>query len=165
MFTCQNKKLGAVSIRYPRGRGFNRKWKNDFKEIEIGKGQKLIDGKEIAIISIGHVSNFAIEASKVLKPELEVSVYDMRFLKPYDEEMLHDAFSKHKHIISVEDGTVIGGLGSLLTEFKNEHNYTSKIHILGIPDEFIEHGTPSELYALCGYDATGIIYTIKSIEN
>jgi 1-deoxy-D-xylulose-5-phosphate synthase len=165
MFTCQNKKLGAVSIRYPRGRGFNRKWQNEFEEVEIAKGQKLIQGKDIAIVSIGHVSNFALEAASALKPELEVSVYDMRFLKPYDKEMLHDAFTNHKHIISVEDGTVIGGLGSLLSDFKNEYNYTSEIHILGIPDKFIEHGTPSELYALCGYDVNGIISTIKNIEN
>jgi len=165
MFTCQSKKLGAVSIRYPRGRGFNRKWQNVFEEIEIGKGQKLVEGKDIAIVSIGHVSNFALEAASALKPEIQASVYDMRFLKPYDEEMLHEAFTKHKHIVSVEDGTIIGGLGSLLSDFKNEHNYTSEIHILGIPDKFIEHGTPSELHALCGYDANGIISTIKNIEN
>ena len=163
IYTCQKRRLGAVSIRYPRGRGNNINWKNEFQEIEIGKGNKLIEGKEIAIVSIGHVSNFAIEAAEKLKSEANISVYDMRFLKPYDEDMLHEVFSKHKYIISVEDGTIIGGLGSLLTEFKNEHNYSAEVHLLGIPDVFIEHGKPSELHAICGYDTSGIISKIKSL--
>jgi len=163
IYTCQKRKLGAVSIRYPRGRGYNVNWRNKFEEVEIGKGNKLIEGNEIAIVSIGHVSNFALEAAEKLKLEINVSVYDMRFLKPYDIDMLHDVFSKHSHIISVEDGTIIGGLGSLLVEFKNEHNYSSEVHILGIPDVFIEHGKPSELHAICGFDTNGIISKIKSI--
>lgn len=165
MYTCQLKDVGAAAIRYPRGRGVNTDWRNKFEEIEIGKAKELRKGKDIAIVSIGHVSNFAIDAANQLQDEMSIGVYDMRFLKPYDEEMLHQVFSNYKHIISVEDGTIIGGLGSLLTEFKNMHNYSSSISMLGIPDKFIEHGKPAELYAICGYDTNGIISTIKNIKQ
>lgn len=163
MYTCQLKSCGPVSIRYPRGRGFNSDWRNEFEEVEIGKGRKLREGKEIAIVGIGHVSNFAMQAAEQLADEIDVAVYDMRFLKPYDSEMLHEVFKNHKYVISVEDGTIVGGLGSLLTEFKNEYAYTSKIALLGIPDQFIEHGKPEELHAICGYDSHGIASTVKNM--
>ena len=165
LYTCQKKNLGAVAIRYPRGRGFNTNWKNDFQEVEIGKGKELKSGKDIAIISIGHVSNFAMQAAEILKEEANVGVYDMRFLKPYDSELLHKVFSEYKYIISVEDGTVVGGLGSLLTEYKNQFLFKNNISILGIPDQFIEHGKPSELHAICGYDTNGIVSEVKRIIN
>jgi 1-deoxy-D-xylulose-5-phosphate synthase len=157
MYTAQLKAIGPAAIRYPRGRGNNLNWENVMEEIAIGKGRILKTGKDIAIVSIGYVGNDALSVALSLETEsVKVGVYDMRFLKPYDEEMLHNIFQNYKAIISLEDGTVVGGLGSLLTEFKNCHSYTTDIHLLGIPDHFIEHGKPSELYALCGYDAVGI---------
>ncbi len=166
LYTCQSKNIGPASIRYPRGRGFNVDWKNDFEIMPIAKGRRLREGKDIAIVSIGHVGNFAMQAIDTLSENNNnIGLYDMRFIKPFDETMLHEVFTQYKHIISVEDGTVVGGLGSLLTEFKNQHNYTNKIHILGIPDKFIEHGKPNELYALCGYDTQGIVNEIKKIQK
>lgn len=164
MFTCQSKEIGPASIRYPRGRGVNLNWRNEFKLVEIGKGRKLRDGEDIAIVSIGHVGNFAMEAIEELNDNT-IALYDMRFLKPVDIELLHSVFKKHKYIISVEDGTVIGGLGTMLSEFKTGHNYDNEIHILGIPDHFIEHGSPKELYDICGYDKAGIINEIKKIQK
>ncbi|OYT12571.1 MAG: 1-deoxy-D-xylulose-5-phosphate synthase [Bacteroidetes bacterium 4572_112] len=163
LYTCQKYDLGTTSIRYPRGRGFNIDWQNEYRDVEIGKGRELMIGDDVAIVSIGHVGNFAMQAATQLKNIANIGVYDMRFLKPYDAEMLHKIFKNYKNIISVEDGTVIGGLGSLLTEFKNLHNYTNKISVLGIPDQFVEHGKPSELYAICGYDVNGIIAEVKKV--
>ncbi len=163
LYSCQKNDLGTVSIRYPRGRGFNANWKNKMQEVEIGKGRELLSGDDIAIVTIGHVGNFAMQAAEKLSSISKVGVYDMRFLKPYDADLLHKVFKQYKNIISVEDGTVIGGLGSLLTEFKNLHNYTNHISILGIPDQFVEHGKPAELHAICGYDTNGIISEVKKL--
>ncbi|MCD4683979.1 MAG: 1-deoxy-D-xylulose-5-phosphate synthase [Bacteroidales bacterium] len=164
MYTAQLPGSGTFSIRYPRGRGFLSEWKTDFKKLEIGKGQKLRDGKDIAIISIGIVGNFAMEAATQLeKEEIETAIYDMRFLKPIDEEILHQVFKNHKKIITVEDGTITGGLGSAVIEFKNEYNYSVTVKRLGIPDKFIAQGTPEELYHICGYDADGIKKAVLEI--
>ncbi len=163
LYTCQKKDLGPTSIRYPRGRGYNLDWKNNYEEVQIGKGRELLAGDNIAIVSIGHVGNFAVQAAKQVKDITKVGVYDMRFLKPYDSEMLHKIFKNYDSIITVEDGTVIGGLGSLLSEFKNMHKYTNSIKVLGIPDQFIEHGKPAELHAICGFDVNGIISEIKNV--
>ena len=119
----------------------------------------------MAVVSIGHVSNFAMQAADQLQDEANVGVYDMRFLKPYDSELLHKIFTNYKYIISVEDGTIVGGLGSLLTEFKNQNSYNANIKLLGIPDQFIEHGKPNELYAICGYDTNAIVSEIRKIIN
>ncbi len=163
LYTCQKKDLGPTSIRYPRGRGYNLDWKNNYEEVQIGKGRELLAGDNIAIVSIGHVGNFAVQAAKQVKDITKVGVYDMRFLKPYDSEMLHKIFKNYDSIITVEDGTVIGGLGSLLSEFKNMHKYTNSIKLLGIPDQFIEHGKPAELHAICGFDVNGIVSEIKNV--
>ena len=163
LYTCQKYDLGTTSIRYPRGRGFNVDWKNELEGIEIGKAKELINGEDIAVVTIGHVGNYALQAAEEVKEIAKIGVYDMRFLKPYDSDMLTYVFENYKHIISVEDGTVVGGLGSLLTEFKNLNNYTNTISILGIPDQFIEHGKPSELQAICGYDKNGIVEEIKKL--
>ncbi len=163
LYTCQKKDLGPTSIRYPRGRGYNLDWKNNYEEVQIGKGRELLAGDNIAIVSIGHVGNFAMQAAKQVKNIAKVGVYDMRFLKPYDSEMLHNVFKNYDSIITVEDGTVIGGLGSLLSEFKNMHKYTNSIKLLGIPDQFIEHGKPAELHAICGFDVNGIVSEIKNV--
>jgi len=144
-------------IRYPRGEGVMPEWKTEMKEIEIGKGRKLKDGKDIAILSLGHPGNFAAAAIRDLKADgLNPAHYDMRFAKPLDETLLHEVFSRFDKIITVEDGTVVGGFGSAVLEFMNTNHYKAEIKILGIPDRLVEHGTPKELHRECGYDAQGI---------
>ncbi|MGB3005407.1 MAG: 1-deoxy-D-xylulose-5-phosphate synthase [Chitinophagaceae bacterium] len=151
-------------IRYPRGEGVMPEWKTEMKEIEIGKGRKLKDGKDIAILSLGHTGNFAASAIRDVKDDgLNPAHYDMRFVKPLDEELLHEVFGKYQKIITVEDGTVVGGFGSAILEFMNEHNYKAEIKILGIPDRLVEHGTPKELHRECGYDAEAIAEAIREM--
>jgi 1-deoxy-D-xylulose-5-phosphate synthase len=162
MYTAQleSTKLPFV-IRYPRGEGVMPEWKTEMKEIEIGKGRKLKDGKDITILSLGHPGNFAASAIRDLKNDgLNPAHYDMRFVKPLDEAMLHEVFSKFDKIITVEDGTIVGGFGSAVLEFMNEHNYKAEIKMLGIPDRLVEHGTPKELQRECGYDAEAIKETV-----
>jgi 1-deoxy-D-xylulose-5-phosphate synthase len=164
MYTAQAKNHGPFAIRYPRGRGVNTNWRNSFEELPIGKGRIVQQGNDLAIISIGHVGNFALEAAERLHAEgIEIRVVDMRFLKPVDEELLHDTLKRYDRIITVEDGTVVGGLGSLVAEFISQHGYKNKLKILGIPDRFIDHGKPAELYRECGYDAEGIYSAVKNI--
>ena len=144
-------------IRYPRGEGVMPEWKTEMKEIKIGTGRKLKDGTDLAILSFGHPGNFAAAAIRDLKNDgLNPAHYDMRFAKPLDEEMLHEVFNKFEKIITVEDGTVVGGFGSAVLEFMNEHKYKAEIKMLGIPDHLVEHGTPKELHRECGYDAQAI---------
>jgi 1-deoxy-D-xylulose-5-phosphate synthase len=158
MYTAQleTTKLPFV-IRYPRGEGVLSEWRKPMEEITIGKGRKLKDGKDIAILSFGHPGNFAAAAIRNLKGEgITPAHYDMRFAKPLDKELLHDALSTYSKIITVEDGTIIGGFGTAVTEFMNEHGYKNDVHILGIPDRIVEHGTLKELHKECGYDAEAI---------
>lgn len=158
MYTAQleSTKLPFV-IRYPRGEGVMPEWKTEMKEIKIGTGRKIKEGNDIAILSLGHPGNFAAAAIRDLKNDgVNPAHYDMRFAKPLDEEMLHEVFRKFEKIITVEDGTVVGGFGSAVLEFMNEHNYKAEIKILGIPDRLVEHGTPKELHRECGYDAQAI---------
>ena len=165
MYTAQLESTNnPFVIRYPRGEGViadlqkdNMAEKYPFKEITIGTGRKLKEGNDIAILSLGHPGNFVAAAIRDLKNDgLNPAHYDMRFAKPLDEAMLHEVFSKFDKIITVEDGTVVGGFGSAVLEFMNEHNYKAEIKILGIPDRLIEHGTPKELHHECGYDALAI---------
>src|SRR6187551_2090173 len=158
MYTAQldSTKLPFV-IRYPRGEGVMAEWRTEMKTIEVGKGRRLKEGKDIAILSFGHPGNFAATAIRELKNDgINPAHYDLRFAKPLDEVMLHEVFSKFEKIITVEDGTVVGGFGSAVLEFMNEHNYKAEIKILGIPDRLVEHGTPKELHHECGYDAASI---------
>ena len=144
-------------IRYPRGEGVLSEWRTELREIKIGTGRKLKDGKDLAILSLGHPGNFAATAIRELKAEgLDIAHYDMRFAKPLDETLLHEVFNKFDRIITVEDGTVVGGFGSAIVEFMTAHNYTAKIVVLGIPDTIVEHGSPKELHKECGYDAAAI---------
>ncbi|HEX6847741.1 MAG TPA: 1-deoxy-D-xylulose-5-phosphate synthase [Chitinophagaceae bacterium] len=162
MYTAQleSTKLPFV-IRYPRGEGVMPDWKTEMKEIKIGTGRKLKDGNEIAILSFGHPGNFAASAIRDLKNDgLNPAHYDMRFAKPLDEEILQEVFGKFEKVITVEDGTVVGGFGSAVLEFMNAHNYKAAIKILGIPDHLVEHGTPKELHRECGYDAQAIKDTV-----
>ena len=151
-------------IRYPRGEGVMPEWKTTMKEIEIGTGRKLKEGQEIAILSFGHPGNFAAAAIRDVKAEgINPGHYDMRFAKPLDEALLHEVFKKYKKIITVEDGTVVGGFGSAVLEFMSAHSYNATIKMLGIPDHIIEHGTPKELYRECHYDATAIADTLREM--
>lgn len=151
-------------IRYPRGNGVMPEWKTAFETIEIGKGRKLKDGKEIAILSYGHPGNFVQAAIRTLRTEgIDPAHYDMRFAKPIDEALLHEVFSKYNKIITVEDGTVIGGFGSAVLEFMAANNYHAEVKILGVPDSLVEHGTLKELYHECGYDAPAIVECARQL--
>ncbi|HQY11183.1 MAG TPA: 1-deoxy-D-xylulose-5-phosphate synthase [Ferruginibacter sp.] len=165
MFTAQldSTDLPFV-IRYPRGEGVMPEWKTEMKEIQIGKGRKLKDGKDIAILTFGHPGNFAAAAIRDVKAEgINPAHYDMRFVKPLDEEMLHEVFGKYSKLITVEDGTVLGGFGSAILEFMNAHGYNAEVKILGIPDRLVEHGTPRQLYDEIGIDANGIVNAIREM--
>ena len=164
MYTAQlEKNQNPFVIRYPRGEGVMAEWKTPFKEIEIGKGRKLKDGKDLAILTFGHPGNFAASAIRELKNEgIDAAHYDMRFVKPLDENLLHEVFGKFNKIITVEDGTIVGGFGSAVLEFMNAHHYNAEIKMLGIPDKIIEHGTLKELHHECNYDAIAIADTARS---
>jgi len=162
MYTAQQENAGPFSIRYPRGNGVLTDWKRPFKALEIGKGRKICDGEDVAILTIGHVGNFAVEACKELNSEgIHPAHYDLRFVKPLDEALLHDVFKRYKNVITVEDGCLQGGMGSAVLEFMADHNYNSQVVRLGIPDEFIDHGEQPELWALCGFDTNAIITAVK----
>jgi 1-deoxy-D-xylulose-5-phosphate synthase len=165
MYTSQLEKIKSpFVIRYPRGEAVKAEWKTEMKEIKIGTGRKLKDGEEIAILSFGHPGNFAAAAIRDVKPDgINPAHYDMRFVKPLDEKMLHEVFKNYSKIVTVEDGTVKGGFGSAILEFMAEHNYNASIKILGIPDAIIEHGTPKELYNEIGIDANNIAEAIRDM--
>lgn len=164
MFTAQLPNKGPFAIRYPRGNGVMSEWQTTMKEMEVGKGRCIKEGKDIAIISIGHVGNFVVDACTKLEEEnISPAHYDIRFVKPLDEDLLHEVSKRFDRIITVEDGTVVGGLGSAILEFQADHAYHSKIHRLGIPDRFISHGKAAELHKECGYDVEGIVKTAKEI--
>lgn len=164
MYTAQLKNKGPFSIRYPRGRGVMPEWKTPFEEIPVGKGRLVRKGSDIAILSIGHIGNYVVEASKELaKKHIDVAHYDMRFVKPIDKEILHEVGKSFKAVITIEDGTIVGGFGSAVLEFMSENGYSINIKRLGVPDQFIDHGTPQELHRECGFDVEGIIKTVKSM--
>mgnify|MGYP001423560625 FL=1 len=166
MFTSQEKNHGPFSIRYPRGKGVMPKWKTPFKSIEVGTGRKLRSGESIAILSFGHVGNFASEVCNDFDKEgLHIAHYDLRFAKPLDHKMLHEVFENYAHVITVEDGCISGGVGSAVLEFMSDHQYHSSVYRLGIPDEFIEHGTQAQLHSDCGYDKVSIANTVLKIQN
>lgn len=161
MYTAQ---LGSTklpfSIRYPRGQGVMPEWKTEFEEIQLGKARLVREGTDLAILSIGTTGNFAVEAAKKLSSiGIEVEHYDMRFAKPIDTEVLDKVFATHKYIITVEDGCIQGGFGSAVIEYMSDKGYYAQVKRLGIPDEFIEHGTQQELWKECKYDAEAICNT------
>jgi len=166
MFTAQQDNMGPFSIRYPRGKGVMTEWKTPMKAIKVGSGRKLTNGDDIAILSIGHLGNFAQKAISDLKEKgISAAHYDMRFAKPLDETLLHEVFSKFDKVITLEDGAIMGGLGSAILEFMADNKYKSNLTRLGIPDAYIHHGTQQELYADCGFDVEGIKATVlKELE-
>lgn len=164
MFTAQNQNNGPFVIRYPKGPGVTPDWRKALKLLPIGKGRKLRDGSDIAIITIGTVGNFAEEACRLLSNDgIEAAHVDMQFLKPLDEELLHEVFKKFKTVITVEDGAINGGLGSAVLEFMCDNGYSAVVKRLGIPDHFVDHGTLAQLYRECGYDTQGIVDAVKSL--
>ncbi len=164
MYTAQLKDQGPFSIRYPRGNGVMTEWKTPFKEIRIGEGRKVTVGDDVAILTIGHPGNFAQGAIKELNGlGISVAHYDMRFVKPIDEVMLHEVFTKFKHVITVEDGCLMGGFGSAVIEFMVDQKYQAEVVRLGIPDEYVHHGTQEELWSDCGFDTQAIVKAVKDL--
>ncbi|NCU05081.1 MAG: 1-deoxy-D-xylulose-5-phosphate synthase [Chitinophagaceae bacterium] len=165
MYTAQlDSHTLPISIRYPRGEGVMPEWRTEMKEMKIGKGRKLKDGEGIAILSFGHPGNFAASAIRELKNNgINPAHYDMRFAKPIDEELLHEVFAKFDKVVTIEDGTVVGGFGSAVLEFMAAHNYKAEVKIMGIPDALVEHGTPKQLYEEIGIDANGIVKTVREM--
>lgn len=163
MYSAQLPGKGPSVIRYPRGACACTEWRLPFEELKTGKGRQVSAGTETAILTLGHPGNFAIEAVARLQQDgITAAHYDMRFLKPIDEEILHEVFKSYKNVITVEDGTLKGGFGSTVLGFMNNNNYHSKVICLGVPDEFIPHGKLQELYSFCGFDAEGIVKAVKA---
>mgnify|MGYP001363105504 FL=1 len=166
MYTAQQINNGPFTIRYPRGKGVINNWKKEFDLINIGEGRTICEGDEIAILSIGHIGNYVTKAIQKLNEEnIYPSHYDMRFVKPLDEKLLHKILKKHKFILTVEDGCVVGGFGSAVLEFINDNSYHNTVQRLGIPDKIIEHGTQDELYRECNYDDISIYDYSKKMLN
>jgi len=165
MYTAQLDKIKSpVSIRYPRGSSMVMDWQKSFSEIEIGKARLISEGHDIAVLSIGHPGNFVVEASAKLKGEgITVAHYDMRFVSPLDDDLLHKIFTSFDKIITVEDGILKGGFGSAITEFMTDNGYRSDIRRLGIPDYFVEQGTQPELIKECGFDGDSIAAAIREM--
>lgn len=165
MYTAQLESTqNPFVIRYPRGEGVMAEWRTPFQEIQIGTGRKLRDGKDIAILTIGHPGNFAAAAIRELRQYgLQPGHYDMRFVKPIDENLLHEVFANYSKIITVEDGTIVGGFGSAVLEFMAINGYHAQVKMLGIPDRIVEHGTLKELHAECGYDAAAIAVAVQEM--
>ena len=162
MYTAQLPNQGTFVIRYPRGRGVLTDWKCPLEAIEVGRGRKLKDGKDLAVISLGPLGNTAAAAISRIEKEHNVSIahYDLRFLKPLDEDMLHEIAKNFHRIVTVEDGVLKGGMGSAILEFMADNGYTPVVKRIGIVDKFVQHGPVKELYHLCGLDEEGIYDTI-----
>jgi 1-deoxy-D-xylulose-5-phosphate synthase len=164
MFTAQQKNHGTFSIRYPRGQGVTLNWEQPFEKIEIGKSRVIKEGNDIAVLTIGNTGNFVNNIKhRLIDSNIDYAHYDMRFVKPLDTDRLHNVFSKFKNVVTVEDGVVTGGFGSAVLEFMSDNNYSSNVVRLGIPDEFIEHGTPDELHKICNFDSESIFNAIVSV--
>lgn len=163
MFTA-TKFEGPFSIRYPRGQGVMPEWRTPMREIPIGQGRIIKEGEEVAILTMGHIGNYAVTASELLaKDGLNPAHYDMRFVKPLDESLLHEVFGKFKKVITVEDGCLMGGFGSAVLEWMVDNGYAAQVRRLGIPDAIIEHGEQIELHRECGFDPDGIAQAVREM--
>jgi len=167
MYTAQLESTkNPFVIRYPRGQGVKADWKTPMKEIKIGTGRKIKDGEDIAVLSFGHPGNFVAAAIRDVKKEgLNPAHYDLRFVKPLDEKLLHEVFQNYSKVITVEDGTVVGGFGSAILEFMNQFGYKTDIKILGIPDKIIEHASQSQQQHDVGIDAASIAEAIRDMSK
>jgi 1-deoxy-D-xylulose-5-phosphate synthase len=163
MYTATEYK-GPFTIRYPRGEGVMPQWRTPLEKVEVGKGRKIKDGEEVAILTIGHIGNYVPEVLALLQDEdLNPAHYDIRFVKPLDEAMLHEVFTKFDKVVTVEDGCVQGGFGSAIIEFMADNGYAAKVKRLGIPDAVIEHGEQIELHNECGFGPKGIAEAVKEL--
>ena len=165
MYTAQLPDKGPFVIRYPKGRGEYVEWRCPLEEIPVGKGRKLKEGNDLAVITLGPIGNATARAIRRAEQEQGISIahYDLRFLKPLDEDMLHEVGRHFRHILTVEDGVLKGGMGSAVLEFMADNNYATQIRRIGVPDTFIEHGTLKDLHRLCGMDEESIYQTILTI--
>jgi 1-deoxy-D-xylulose-5-phosphate synthase len=164
MYTAQADNHGPFTIRYPRGEGATADWKKPFQKIKVGTGRKIKDGEDVAILTLGPIGNYAVESCKELVLEgINPAHYDMRFVKPLDEALLHEVFGKFKKILTVEDGCLMGGMGSAVLEFMADHGYAAKVVRLGIPDTIVEHGEPLELHRECGYAPENISAAVRKL--
>lgn len=164
MFTAQAENHGPFSIRYPRGNGVMTNWKTPLKALKVGTGRKIRSGEEVAFLTIGAIGNLTKKACEQLDAEgVSAAHYDMRFVKPIDELLLHEVFGKFDKVVTVEDGCIQGGMGSAVLEFMADHGYTAQVKRLGVPDEYIEHGSQSQLYKECGYDVDAMVATAKQL--
>ena len=161
MFTSQlEKNKGAWVIRYPRGEGVMPEWKTPLKEIKVGTGTRVKNGEDIAILTIGHIGNYATESSALLKEKgINAAHYDLRFVKPIDETLLHEVFAKFSKVVTVEDGCIQGGMGSAVIEFMADHGYSAEVKRLGIKDQIYEHGSQLQLHTEAGFNPKQIAET------
>ena len=165
MYTAQLGLEHPIAIRYPRGRGSVVDWKQAFEPIEIGKGRCLKKGAKIAVLSIGHIGTLAKTVINELDSINEIGLYDMQFVKPLDEALLHEIFSNYETIVTLENGVINGGFGSAIAEFSALHKYNNTLHLRGIPDRFIEHGTVTELYSACGISEEALKEFLVSLQH
>lgn len=165
MYTAQLPNKGPFAIRYPRGRGILTDWECPLEEVTVGKGRKLKDGKDIAVLSLGPIGHAASQAIASAEEASEKSIahYDLRFLKPLDKEMLDEIGKNYQQIVTIEDGVLKGGMGSAILEFMSDYGYTPKIHRIGLPDQFVQHGSINELHRLCGMDVESIKSVLLSL--
>ncbi|MCX6308261.1 MAG: 1-deoxy-D-xylulose-5-phosphate synthase [Bacteroidia bacterium] len=162
MYTAQKLAIGPFVIRYPRGLGYLPNWKNEMKELAIGQGECLAEGSELALLSVGPIGKRALEVVKTLKAEnVSIALYNMRFVKPLDEKLLQEIGKKFTKVITLENGVVSGGFGSAVLEFFSENNYSPTVKRIGLPDQFVEHGSIPELHHLCGLDKKGIEKVVR----
>jgi len=163
MYTAQLPDKGAFAIRYPRGRGVKVDWQCPLEEVPVGKGRRLKEGKDVAVLTIGPIGNVAAKAIARFEQETGQSVahYDMRFLKPLDEEILQEVGQRFTRIVTAEDGVLKGGMGAAVLEYMADHGFTPRVARVGIPDNFVEHGAVKELHRICGMDEEGIIKALK----
>lgn len=165
MFTAYKQcTKGPFVIRYPRGKGELKDWRNEMQELPVGKGRQLAEGTDVAVLSVGPIGNEVMKAIDLLKPEgISVAHYDLIFIKPLDEALLHEVARKYKKIVTVENGTVQGGAGSAVLEFMADNGYCPRVKRIGVPDRFIEHGSVPELYKQCGMDGESIAASIREL--
>ena len=166
MFTAVQPDMGAFVIRYPRGKGSLVDWRCPLEAVEVGKGRLLREGNDVAFLTLGPLGKVMESVvDEAEKQGVSVAHYDMRFLKPIDTEILREVGEKFKYVVTLEDGCVTGGLGSAVVEYMTANGYTPKVEAIGIPDKFVEHGTPEELYRVCGMDKESVLRTILKFKN
>jgi 1-deoxy-D-xylulose-5-phosphate synthase len=166
MFTAQQDGMGPFAIRYPRGKGVIADWHNEMETLPVGKGRLMSEGDGVAVLSIGHIGNEVIDVVKRLAERgIKVGHYDMIYLKPLDEDILEEATKRYHSLITIEDGTIVGGLGSAVAEWLTRHHCNTRLKMLGVQDEFVHQGTVAELYERCGMDARSLESAILEMKE